>query len=84
MVFSPGIHFLIQSYSLKGCFNVGNSEHVKDAEAKIIIQVPKGSIKLYVNDSLNDFAPVNPIIKGKVLSSFKIVAVDKKQCTRGP
>ena len=72
MIFSPGIHFLIQSYSLKGCFNVGNSEHVKDVGAKIIIQVATGSIKLYVKNALNDFALVNPIIKGKVLSSFKI------------
>ena len=43
--FSPRISFLTQNYSLEGCFNVGNSEHVKDVEAKIIVQVPDGKYK---------------------------------------
>jgi len=43
--FSPPISFLTQNYSLEGCFNVGNSEHVKDVEAKIIVQVPDGKYK---------------------------------------
>ena len=43
--FSPRISFFTQNYSLEGCFNVGNSEHVKDVEAKIIVQVPDGKYK---------------------------------------
>ena len=43
--FSPRISFLTQNYSIEGCFNVGNSEHVKDVEAKIIVQVPDGKYK---------------------------------------
>ena len=39
------ISFSTQNYSLEGCFNVGNSEHVKDVEAKIIVQVPDGKYK---------------------------------------
>ena len=39
------ISFFTQNYSLEGCFNVGNIEHVKDAEAKIIVQVPDGKYK---------------------------------------
>ena len=39
------ISFFTQNYSLEGCFNVGNSEHVKDVEAKIIVQVPDGKYK---------------------------------------
>ena len=37
--------FFTQNYSLQGCFNFGNSEHVKDIEAKIIIQVLDGKYK---------------------------------------
>ena len=39
------ISFFTQNYSLEGCFNVGNIEHVKDVVAKIIVQVPDGKYK---------------------------------------